>query len=137
MTTYALDTNVIVDYLRGNESVENKMIDVYSDGDILALPSIVYYEIIRGFTDSKATRRFNRFQELCKSLKFYFLDRYDMQALNTAAKIYDSLRKTGVLIEDNDIYIAAIAMVNDCTLVTDNIKHFSRIEGLRLVNWKE
>ena len=38
--------------------------------------------------------------------------------------------------EDNDIYIAAIAMANDYTLVTANEKHFSRIEGLTYENWR-
>ena len=58
-----------------------------------------------------------------------------MRALDKAAEIYDQLRK-GRNVEDSDIFIAAIAMVNGCTLVTANEQHFSRIEGLRYVNWR-
>ena len=51
------------------------------------------------------------------------------------SRCYNQLRN-GRLIEDNDIFIAAMAMVNDCVLVTANEKHFNRIEGLRYVNWR-
>jgi tRNA(fMet)-specific endonuclease VapC len=59
----------------------------------------------------------------------------DQVALDQAAKIYANLRKAGQLIEDADILIAAIALVNDMTLVTNNTSHFSRIAGLQLEDW--
>jgi len=40
-----------------------------------------------------------------------------------------------MLIEDADILMAAIALVNDLTLVTNNTSHFSRIPGLQLEDW--
>lgn len=137
MTNYALDKNVIIDYLRGNEVIRKKVIISLSLGDILSIPTIAYYEVLRGFKESEATRRFNNFQALLKKLKLLYLEENNMKALNIAAKIYEDLRKSGNLIEDNDIYIAAIAIANDAVLVTDNIKHFSRVEGLNVVNWKE
>ena len=60
----------------------------------------------------------------------------DIRAIEKATDIYAELHK-GQQIEDNDIYIAAIAIVNGCVLVTDNEKHFSRIPGLQYVNWRE
>jgi tRNA(fMet)-specific endonuclease VapC len=50
-------------------------------------------------------------------------------------KIKADLRKQGKLIEDMDIFIAAIARTNDLVLVTDNERHFFRVEGLKLENW--
>jgi len=38
---------------------------------------------------------------------------------------------------DADILIAAFCIVNGYTLVTDNVKHFENIAGLRLMNWAE
>ena len=46
-----------------------------------------------------------------------------------------SLRREGRLIDDFDLLIAATAMVYDCILVTENTRHFNRIEGLRTDNW--
>lgn len=137
MTIYALDTNVIIDFLRSNENITNNIQNALNNGDTLAIPSIVYYEVMRGFKESEATKRFNIFQMLLKNLKLLYLEENNMKALNIAAKIYEDLRKSGNLIEDNDIYIAATAIANDAVLVTDNIKHFSRIDGLKLVSWKE
>lgn len=65
-----------------------------------------------------------------------FLDWDGLLVMEKAADIYESLYR-GQQIDDNDIYIAAIAIVNDCVLVTDNEKHFSRIPGLQYVNWRE
>ena len=56
-------------------------------------------------------------------------------ALDKAAEIYADLRAAGQLIEDADILIAAIALVNNLTLVTNNTSHFSRIAGLQLEDW--
>lgn len=41
------------------------------------------------------------------------------------------------LIEDADLFIAAVCIVNDLQLITNNKKHFSRIHGLKTENWLE
>ena len=41
-----------------------------------------------------------------------------------------------IRIEDMDLFIAATALYNDLTLVTNNTKHFENIPGLKLENWK-
>ena len=41
------------------------------------------------------------------------------------------------LIEDMDLFIAATAIYNDLTLVTNNTKHFENIPLLKLENWKK
>ena len=43
----------------------------------------------------------------------------------------------GELIEDADLIISATCIVNDLVLITNNRKHFSRIEGLDIENWFE
>lgn len=40
------------------------------------------------------------------------------------------------MLKDANIFIAAIAMVHDATLVTRNLNHFKRIEGPRLESWE-
>ena len=59
------------------------------------------------------------------------------ETVQKAAEIYAYLKKGGILIEDADILIASIALVEDLVLVTDNIRHFERIKGLEIENWKE
>ncbi len=45
------------------------------------------------------------------------------------------LKESGCIIEDFDILIASIAIANDCILVTNNVRHFERIDSIQLENW--
>lgn len=47
------------------------------------------------------------------------------------------LRKQGLLIEDFDMLIGCTAVANGYTIVTENVKHLSRIEGIMIENWVE
>jgi tRNA(fMet)-specific endonuclease VapC len=53
----------------------------------------------------------------------------------TYGSIRTQLELAGTPIGGNDLLIAAQAMALDFTLVTDNEKEFSRIDGLRVENW--
>jgi predicted nucleic acid-binding protein len=46
-----------------------------------------------------------------------------------------SLEKSGNRLDDFDLTIASCALAHNLTLVTNNLKHFSRIEGLKIANW--
>jgi tRNA(fMet)-specific endonuclease VapC len=58
------------------------------------------------------------------------------EACKIAARLYADLRQMGELLPDADIFIAAIALANDCVVVTNNERHFQRISGLSVENWK-
>lgn len=45
------------------------------------------------------------------------------------------MEKSGNRLDDFDLIIASCAMVHNLTLVTNNLAHFKRIEGLKLSNW--
>ncbi len=136
MADYCLDSNVVSDILRGELSVMRHMAAAKENNDRLFIPSIVYYEIVRGLKAAGKTQKLLAFQILYDTTEHLYLDRDDLKTINKAVDIYIQLRK-GQNIEDNDIYIAAIAMVNGCTLVTANTRHFGRVEGLEFVNWRD
>jgi tRNA(fMet)-specific endonuclease VapC len=46
------------------------------------------------------------------------------------------LRQRGELIGDFDILIAATAMNEDAALVTENTRHFQRVDGLRIDTYR-
>ena len=46
-----------------------------------------------------------------------------------------TLEKSGTSLDDFDLIIACCAMAHNLTLVTNNVGHFKRIEGLELTNW--
>ena len=47
-----------------------------------------------------------------------------------------TLEKSGAPLDDFDVIIASCAQAHNLILVTNNIRHFSRIEDLKLTNWK-
>jgi tRNA(fMet)-specific endonuclease VapC len=53
------------------------------------------------------------------------------------ATLRKQLEKRGMPIGPNDLLIAAQALAEDCTLVTANQREFSRVPGLKVVNWLE
>ena len=132
MADYLLDSNVVSDILRGDPEVMRHFAAAKKNDDRLFIPSIVYYEVVRGLKAAGKTYKlfaFNIFYAGAEHLDF------DMRAVEKAIEIYIQLHK-GKLIEDNDIYIAAISIVNGCTLITSNTNHFGRVEGLSFVNWR-
>lgn len=69
-----------------------------------------------------------------------FLDRtpalaFDQMAADCYANVAARLRRHGILIGQNDTCIAAHAMSIGATLVTHNVRHFERVEGLSVVDW--
>ena len=50
---------------------------------------------------------------------------------------FTCLRAAGTPIGANDLWIACHALDDDCTLVTNNLRKFERVSGLRLQNWAE
>lgn len=132
MADFLLDSNAVIDFLRGHTEVVKNFKAASSRGDSLGICPTVYYEVVRGFKVVEAPRKLAMFFALFKSCRTL---QTDIRAAEKAAEIYANLPR-GVTIEDADIFIAAISMVNECTLVTSNVRHFSRVEGLNFVNWR-
>ena len=60
---------------------------------------------------------------------------FDKNAAKEYAKIRVNLEKKGLIIGAYDLQIAAHAKSLNAILVTNNIKEFNRIKGLKLENW--
>ena len=63
-----------------------------------------------------------------------------MEPHDASAETYGNLRaeqeKTGRILGPNDLMIAAIAKTHDFTLVTNNVREFSLVVGLRVEDWQ-
>jgi tRNA(fMet)-specific endonuclease VapC len=47
------------------------------------------------------------------------------------------LEKEGTPLDDFDLVLGCCALAHNLTLVTNNVKHFKRIEGVQVTNWME
>ena len=132
MSGYTLDTNMITAHLKKNPLVTQRMRQAEVTGHPVMLNTVSYYETKRGLLFAGAQTQLIAFEQLWQTQGIIMIDQ---TALDKAAEIYADLRTAGQLIEDADILTAAIALVNNLTLVTNNTAYFSRIVGLRLENW--
>ena len=57
------------------------------------------------------------------------------EAISLYAKERYRLKSIGMGIEDFDLLIGCTSVTNNLTMVTNNVKHYSRIEGIKIENW--
>lgn len=132
MKASLLDTDILSEFLRGNQKVVSKVDSYLKEFGEINISVITYYEILNGllYKDAKKQlKKFIAFAELCNILPL------TRQAAETAAEIQATLRKKGKEIGHTDTLIAGIAISNNLQLITNNTAHFNRIKNLELANW--
>jgi tRNA(fMet)-specific endonuclease VapC len=134
MKRCTLDTNIITAFLKNDLEVVKKISDYLEVFDELTINIISYYEILRGLKDLGNTDKLRKFEEFIQENELISIRKETVQK---AAEIYAYLKNGGILIEDADILMASIALVEGLVLVTDNTRHFERVKGLEIENWKE
>jgi len=134
MNRCTLDTNIITAFLKKDLRVVRRVSDYLEYFDWLTINIISYYEILRGLKDLGNEEKLRKFEEFVQENELVSISK---ETVVKAAEIYAYLKKQGNLIEDADILMASIAIVEDLVLITNNIKHFERIESLATENWLE
>lgn len=99
---------------------------------LLTFSLITRYEVLRGLKAKNAVVQLASFEKLCSVSEVLPLT--DDIVLR-AAEIYAALHQQGQLIGDADILLAATAITNVLTCVTNNENHFKRISSLSRENW--
>ena len=131
--SYILDTNIITAIFKNNKDVINKVQQIIAEGKKIYINCISYYEIKRGLLAADASNKIDRFNEFCNKFGLLLLD--SIYYFDEASEIYAYLKKEGSLIEDADILIASLTKLKNYILITDNIQHFNRVQGLKIENW--
>ena len=130
---YTLDTNALTALLTGRGNIGERFLGALSRRDEVTLNAVSYYEMKRGLFLPRFARRLTQFEAFVKDYRSLPMD---VASLDVAVDIYQKLRTTGTLLEDADVFAAGIAVANNAVLVTRNIKHFARVEGLKLEDWE-
>ena len=132
MKRCTLDTNIITAFLKKDLKIVRRVSDYLEYFDRLTINIISYYEILRGLKDLGNVEKLKKFEEFVQENELVSIRK---ETIVKASEIYAYLKKQGNLIEDADILMASIAIVEDLVLITNNIKHFERIESLATENW--
>lgn len=128
--TWLLDTNVLIEARRGRPVEVRNRLAARDPGD-LAISAITIAELWYGAAksnDPEASRAvWRRFLEDWSVLPF------DREAAEYHGELRHALRRE--LIGERDLLIACVALANELTLVTANVREFGRVPGLRVEDW--
>lgn len=126
--SYLVDTDVVANWLKGRR--DEVALFRGLGPEVLAISLITYGEIYDGIyygRDPQANERI--FQQFLRWVDVLPLNRTIMKQF---ARIRGLLRRSGQIIPDPDLLIAATALYHDLTLVTHNTRHFNRVPNLQL-----
>jgi tRNA(fMet)-specific endonuclease VapC len=127
---YLLDTDAVVDVLRGRHRVAERLAQV-SPEDV-GVSAMTLAELLYGSCCSsdaaRSEREVRRFVEAIRVIPF------GRNAAAAHAQIGYALRQRNIGL--NDLVIAATAVSAHATIVTANLGEFSRVDGLSVQNWR-
>ena len=131
MIKYLLDTNICI-YVIKQRPVE-VLTQFNEAAGQLAISSITLAELLHGVEKSHHPHKnLQAVEDFCSRLDV--ID-YDQKAAAHYGDIRAELERAGTPIGVNDLHIAGHARSLGTVLVTNNIKEFERVDGLRLQNW--
>ena len=131
---YILDTNFCIYAIKHKpEKMFQKLQQV--DPEDVCVSSVTYAEFVHGVEKSAAVER-NRLALYVLLANIEILH-FDAEAANCYGKIRADFEKKGMPIGTLDMMIAGHAMSKGYTVVTNNVKEFSRVSNLKIENWAE
>ena len=131
---YMLDTNICIYVIKHKpEKVFQKLQTIHPED--VCISSVTYAELVHGVEKSAAVEK-NRLALSILLANMEILD-FDVDAADCYGKIRAGLEKNGMPIGPLDMMIAGHAQSLGYTVVTNNVKEFSRVSALKIENWAE
>jgi tRNA(fMet)-specific endonuclease VapC len=137
VSLFVLDTDALSKLWTGDQKVAARVLSVPADE--LAVTVITVEEMLTGWqtmlrqakTDAQIAAVYGRMASTVELLGRFTVLSYSEVAIAT----YRSVRSQRFNVGANDIRIGAIALEHGATVVTRNVRDFSRIPGLTVENW--
>jgi tRNA(fMet)-specific endonuclease VapC len=131
---FMLDTDICIYIIKRKPPSVLERLKSLQPGQ-LAMSAITFAELMNGAKKSQHVEE--NLQRLYALGELLDIRPFDKQAAVSYGDVRSSLEKRGETIGGNDLLIAAHALSLGWTLVTNNEREFSRVEGLKMVNWAE
>ena len=130
---YLLDTDTIIYILKGHVKVLENLRQNFHEPMSLSVISLteLYYG---AFKSQRVASNLAKIRTLESKLEIIPVGK---ESAEIFGMLKASLEKQGTPLDDFDLTLASCALAYNLVLVTNNVKHFQRIDGLKLVNWAE
>jgi predicted nucleic acid-binding protein len=116
------DTNIVIDYLRGEDDAK-EIIRKHSKANDISITSMTCYELVKGLRGPKEEELLD---VLFSRVKIYVLD---LKAARFAGNLQKSLQSSGSQLSEGDVLIMGMVLANGETLVTRDRKGFGRLDS--------
>lgn len=134
MVTLSIDTSQIVDLVRQRDKAALAVFDaVVLSPTVLIVSTLVRFELTSGVHQSAAPAR--RAAQLDALLDQCLVADFKNEDAAAAGRVDADLRRRGRPIGDIDTLIAGQALARGWTVVTRNVRHFGRVDGLPIIDW--
>lgn len=135
MTTYMLDTCICSFIMREHpDAVIRRLSAEVERGNRIVISAITYAEMRYGQVGKKASPKHKVLvDEFARRLDAVIA--WDLRAVDATVEVMRQLNAAGTPIGPNDTAIAGHAIAIGCTLVTNNVREFSRVPGLVYEDW--
>ena len=128
---YLLDTNIIIYALKGAPGVQRHLEEHRSDS--LAVSVVTLMELYYGA--HKSQRKEANLAKVRAIEGAFEVLPLGPECVESFGLLKANLEQKGTPLDDFDLMLAAVALAHNLTLVSNNLKHLKRIEGLSLANW--
>ena len=135
---FLLDTCTVSDFLKHIDSTLNQKMLSHPPQRFF-ISALMIDEIEYGLSrhTEKAKKYRPLIEEFLQNIGTENILPLDFSIAQTAGKLRASLQAKGLVIEQYDLLIGITAFTHRMTLITSNTKHFSKIPGLSLENWRK
>jgi tRNA(fMet)-specific endonuclease VapC len=125
---YLLDSDWTINLLAGKKGAQDKIQRINPDDIGISLITVAeIYESAYHFANPDA--HIEKFRAFLKNFQLVDLN---LPLMETFAEVRAGLRRSGQIISDIDIFLAATALHYNLTVLTFNKKHFERIPDLKI-----
>jgi len=129
--SYLIDTDILIYSIKGVEAVNKQFAEKRSEPKSISV--ITYGELF--FGARKSTRAEKNLARVRRVAELFPIINITPAIMETYGEYKALLSRSGKMIDDMDLLIAATVITHNLILVTNNEKHFSRIEELEIENW--
>ncbi len=126
-----LDSDMLIAILRGDKEAIKKF-ELIKEEDFIATTIFNVQEILFGAYISTRKENISEAKKLSESLSIL---EYDKPSMRETVNIMTQLQSKGSHIGLIDEMISGICISNDASIITRNVKHFSKIENLKVEEW--
>lgn len=128
-----LDTDICIYAINGRKPEALARLRSYRLGDV-GISAVTYAELRFGVENSSQIEA--NLERLERFLLPLEIMSFDAEAGRCYGRVRTELYRSGCPIGSNDLLIASHALSLNATLVTNNVREFERVEGLRVEKWE-